>query len=338
MRDYDAVAKAVVVQSDGSIAIAGVENNGTGASYYRIDRVTSTGQLDTSWGNTVPKTGRVLFRPGTHRGRQAFEGLAQQSDGTLVAVGRYYAEGGPTQWAVADFAGTGGETPTLAITEQGTNFATLYDVAVQDDKILAAGEVNWTWGVARWLPSSGAGGSPTARRLLRHGRTRDHQLRRGRRGSRHRPARRPGDGRGRGRAEPAAHGARAIRRRAGRLRAVAAAAADAPVHQQASPVVEGTTLTSTTGTWTGFTELRVRWQRCATADPATADCPFIRDDGSTGSSDPAGERAARGDDVRHDRRRRRQARAGLRPDGERVGQLTRLDGDAPGRREGDDVG
>ncbi|MBW3544439.1 MAG: DUF4843 domain-containing protein, partial [Bacteroidetes bacterium] len=133
-------ARAVAVQADGKVVVAGVTNNGTGDNFALV-RYQSNGQLDGSFGSG----GKVItdFSAGPDEGRS----LHLLSDGGILLAGEAYNGSNQIDFALARYRsdgsldtsfGNGGKvtTPVGAGDDPGRA------VAVQGDgRILVAGEV-----------------------------------------------------------------------------------------------------------------------------------------------------------------------------------------------------
>jgi uncharacterized delta-60 repeat protein len=128
--DSDAEGRAIAVQPDGKIVVAGLS-----AAAFALARYTAGGALDTTFG-----TGGAVTTTFANAGSAQAVGVAVQSDGKIVAGGavdaafaatRYNADGSPD----VTF-GTGG----TAMTSFGGTFDTAEAMALQSDgKIVLAG-------------------------------------------------------------------------------------------------------------------------------------------------------------------------------------------------------
>jgi uncharacterized delta-60 repeat protein len=151
----DMSVKAVALQGDGKVVVAGSSYNG-GDSDFTLLRYTSAGALDTSFNGT----GTVTTDIGA-RGYDDPGGLVIQNDGRIVVAGRSATEGGVVTFSLARYDalgvldgnfGSGGLVNlSFGSFEQGA-----VAVALQDDgKIVAAGytgiSTDQNFAVARFL-------------------------------------------------------------------------------------------------------------------------------------------------------------------------------------------
>jgi uncharacterized delta-60 repeat protein len=104
--DPNSIGRAVAIQSDGKIVVVGKATgaDGTGTDGIVIERYTSNGSLDTSFGS-----GGVVLAAAGQLGDGY--GVAIQSDGKIVASG------------TADASGSGGVTPRVAVVRVNANGA-----------------------------------------------------------------------------------------------------------------------------------------------------------------------------------------------------------------------
>ena len=136
------VARAVAIQSDGKIVVAGYSHNGADND-FAVVRYTADGVLDTGFGTT--SSGIVITDIGSNP--DAAHSVAIQSDGKIVAAGSS-SDGTDHDFAVVRYTaagaldtsfGTGGKVTTAV----GSNPDIALAVAIQSDgKIVAAGYSN----------------------------------------------------------------------------------------------------------------------------------------------------------------------------------------------------
>ncbi|MBI2900971.1 MAG: hypothetical protein HYY17_12365 [Planctomycetes bacterium] len=133
------IVKAVVLQSDGKIVVAGYTDAGYNDNDIAVVRFNTDGSLDAGWGGG----GKVVTSTGEGGYDQA-HGLAIQSDGKVVVVGH----GGPGGLLAVRYATDGsldasfGEGGMQLSTTMGSSTSTAYLTAVviqPDHKIVAAG-------------------------------------------------------------------------------------------------------------------------------------------------------------------------------------------------------
>ena len=147
--------RAVAIQADGKIVVAGYSHNGTDYD-FAVVRYTAAGALDASFGSN----GTVTTAIGSSDAH--IHGMALQPDGKIVVVGHSHAESGddmavarynPDGTLDASFGSNG--TVTTAI---GSGYAYGFAAAVQaaDGKIVVAGTgsggTNYDMAVARYNP------------------------------------------------------------------------------------------------------------------------------------------------------------------------------------------
>jgi len=154
----EAVARAVVLQSDGKIIVAGSDSQGSGfgsEGAFALVRYRPDGSRDPGFGHD----GRVFDNlPGIENGG-AFA-VVLQSDGRIVAGGFHELSGGWTEGLLVRFKPSGaidrsfgraGEA-SLAAGRKGYVWVTCLRV-LSDDRILLAGEWNGHVLLARLLPN-----------------------------------------------------------------------------------------------------------------------------------------------------------------------------------------
>ncbi len=148
-------ARAVAVQSDGKIVVAGSSSNGSNDD-FAVVRYHADGTLDTDFGTG----GRVTTR--VRAGRDVAHAVAVQSDGKIVVAGHSWASGSSHDFAVvrynedgsldAGFSGDGKVFEDVAASAE--NYARA--VAVQSDgKIMVAGQSRgnqalWSFALVRF--------------------------------------------------------------------------------------------------------------------------------------------------------------------------------------------
>jgi uncharacterized delta-60 repeat protein len=114
--DGEASARAVALQRDGRILVAGsaIQPFGTGccAADFALARLTHAGTLDDSFGGD----GRVVtdFRPGADNGQDAAHALVVQGNGRILAAGGGAAGVGSIDYAVARYRADGSLDPTFS--------------------------------------------------------------------------------------------------------------------------------------------------------------------------------------------------------------------------------
>jgi uncharacterized delta-60 repeat protein len=112
----EASARAVALQRDGNVVLAGRVDRPFGAgccvSDFAVARLTSTGLPDTSFGGD----GRVVtdFLPGTDNGQDAAHALLVQADGRILAAGSGVGAAGSVDFAVARYRADGSLDPTFS--------------------------------------------------------------------------------------------------------------------------------------------------------------------------------------------------------------------------------
>jgi len=111
----EAVARAVALQRDGKLVLAGwaVRPLATGccAADFALARLSPAGRLDRSFG----RDGRVMtdFLPGIENGQDTAGAVLVQGDGRILAVGSAIAGGGSPDFGVARYRGDGSLDPTF---------------------------------------------------------------------------------------------------------------------------------------------------------------------------------------------------------------------------------
>jgi uncharacterized delta-60 repeat protein len=111
----DAVARAVAIQRDGKVVLAGRVIRGSGAGCCAADfalaRLTRAGAPDRSFGGD----GRVDtdFLAGADNGQDAADAVLVQADGRILAAGSGVAGGGSVDFAVARYRADGSLDPTF---------------------------------------------------------------------------------------------------------------------------------------------------------------------------------------------------------------------------------
>jgi uncharacterized delta-60 repeat protein len=139
-------ARAVAVQPDGKIVLAGwaTRSVGTGccASDFALVRLTTGGAVDSSFG----VDGRVFtdFLPGSDNGYDAAQAVVLQPDGRIVAAGGGVASATSVDFAVARYLADGSPDPTfsddgLVTTDFLGNFDEIRDVKVDSSGRIVAG-------------------------------------------------------------------------------------------------------------------------------------------------------------------------------------------------------
>ncbi|MEW6527710.1 MAG: delta-60 repeat domain-containing protein [Spirochaetota bacterium] len=133
-------AKAIAIQSDGKILVAGIANISGENNNFAIVRYNSDGTLDTSFGTE----GKVTTNFGSLRNDQAYA-MALQSDGKIIVAG-YTNEGGNFNFALARYNTNGSldtsfDSDGLVYTDLQTGSTDIaYAMAIQsDEKIVVAG-------------------------------------------------------------------------------------------------------------------------------------------------------------------------------------------------------
>jgi uncharacterized delta-60 repeat protein len=104
-------ARAVAIQADGKIVLAGSLQPSNGRVGFALARYTKRGRLDPSFG----QGGKVVTRFGAGRGVSEASALAIQPDGKVVAVGSWYRSpiNGPVRFALARFTSRGRLDPSF---------------------------------------------------------------------------------------------------------------------------------------------------------------------------------------------------------------------------------
>jgi len=155
-------AYRVVVQSDGKILTAGYAlfpNGQAGPQYdFALARYTSTGALDTSFGNGGKLTTPVGPTTGLFGSQDQARGLAVQSDGKIIAAGFATPTGFVGYFAVVRYTSTGVLDATF-----GTNgVRTTTIVGVDDEGYSMALQPDGKIVVAGWSESDGTAGDKFA--------------------------------------------------------------------------------------------------------------------------------------------------------------------------------
>jgi uncharacterized delta-60 repeat protein len=136
-------ARAVAVQADGKIVLAGALEGGHGA--FALARYTKRGRLDPSFG----QGGETMTRFGAGHSVSAAGGLAIQPDGKIVAIGSWYRSpiNGPVRFALARYTSRGRLDPSFGRGGKVvTSFGPRSDVSAgalllrADGKLVVAGE------------------------------------------------------------------------------------------------------------------------------------------------------------------------------------------------------
>jgi len=134
-------ARAVKIQSDGKIVVAGSSNNNGFNTDFALARYNADGSLDTTFGTG----GKVTTAMGT--ANDVAYAVTIQADGKIIAAG-YASTGGIAAFALARYTATGSLDATFGTggkitTAVGTDGATAHAVAIQSDgKIVAAGDTS----------------------------------------------------------------------------------------------------------------------------------------------------------------------------------------------------
>jgi uncharacterized delta-60 repeat protein len=138
---YEEIARAVAVQADGKIVVAGHTYNGSNTDFAMI-RYTSTGGYDTTFGTSW---GRVTT--GVLSSSDQAYSMAIQSDGKIVLAGSSYS-GSSTDFALLRYNTNGTldtsfDTDGKATTAVTGSTEEIYGLGIQTDgKIVAAGYAN----------------------------------------------------------------------------------------------------------------------------------------------------------------------------------------------------
>ena len=175
----NAEARAVAVQADGKIVLAGALEPANGRGGFALARYTSRGRLDPSFG----KGGRVVTHFGTGHSLSEAEAFAIQPDGKIVTVGSWYGSPihGPVRFALARYTPRGRLDPSFGhggkvLTSFGRRSdADARDVLIQPDgRLVVAGNGYSAVELARYRAdgtldrSFGHGGRVVAK-LFRYG-------------------------------------------------------------------------------------------------------------------------------------------------------------------------
>jgi uncharacterized delta-60 repeat protein len=156
--------KAVTIQADHKIVVAGTTNRGAfvGDDDFALARYNADGSLDT----TFSGDGKQNTNFGT-RYHDSASGIALQPDGKIIAAGHSTGEG-DTGFALVRYSGDGSlDTSFSSDGRQHTGFgAAASDVALQlDGKIVAAGSGDGDFALARYQGGSASsppgGSAPT---------------------------------------------------------------------------------------------------------------------------------------------------------------------------------
>jgi uncharacterized delta-60 repeat protein len=138
-------ARAVAVQADGKIVLAGSLQPSNGPARFALARYTKRGRLDPSFG----QDGKVATRFGAGRSVSQAGALAIQPDGKLVALGSWYRSpiNGPAYIALARYTPRGRLDPSFGHGGKVvTSFGPRSDVGAgallirADGKLVVAGE------------------------------------------------------------------------------------------------------------------------------------------------------------------------------------------------------
>jgi uncharacterized delta-60 repeat protein len=144
----EATARAVVVQRDGKVVLAGGVDRASGAgccvSDFAVARLTSAGAPDTSFGGD----GRVVtdFLPGADNGQDTAHSVLVQADGRILAAGSGVSGPVSVDFAVARYRADGSLDPTFSNDGRATSdfvgfFDEIRDLAVdRDGRIVAGGQ------------------------------------------------------------------------------------------------------------------------------------------------------------------------------------------------------
>jgi uncharacterized delta-60 repeat protein len=137
-------ARAVAVQADGKVVLAGEVNPRQGQGEFGLARYTARGRLDPRFGHG----GKVLTHFGSRRNLSGASALAIQPDGKIVALGSWSrsASSGPTRFALARYTtrgrldpsfGHGGKLVTSFLPRSEASPGSL--LIQQDGKLIVAG-------------------------------------------------------------------------------------------------------------------------------------------------------------------------------------------------------
>ncbi len=154
----DAVARALVLQSDGKIVVAGSNSQGSGFGSdgaFALVRYLPDGSRDSGFGHD----GRVLHGlPGIENGGAFAVGL--QSNGRIVVGGFHEVSGGWTEGLLVGFKSNGaidrsfGRAGEVSLVAGRKGYVWITSLRVlPNDRILLAGEWNGHFLVARLLPN-----------------------------------------------------------------------------------------------------------------------------------------------------------------------------------------
>jgi uncharacterized delta-60 repeat protein len=146
--DGEATARAMALQRDGKVLLAGRVDRPFGAGCcvadFAVARLTSAGTLDRSFGGD----GRVVtdFLPGADNGQDAAHAVLVQADGRILAAGSGVAGGVSVDFAVARYRADGSLDPTFSTDGRATSdfvgfFDEIRDLAVdRDGRIVVGGQ------------------------------------------------------------------------------------------------------------------------------------------------------------------------------------------------------
>lgn len=140
--NHDDRGLCMLVQPDGRILVGGGSHQGNGTK-FALTRLMPDGSLDVSFGSG----GRVATQVGSPPNLdEAFQSLALQPDGKIIAVGRTFVNGSGYRAAILRYSVTGVLDPSFSgdgiqVDDHGTgDDDTYYGVGVQDDgRIVVAG-------------------------------------------------------------------------------------------------------------------------------------------------------------------------------------------------------
>jgi uncharacterized delta-60 repeat protein len=140
-------SKAIAIQADGKVVIAGIVLNSTSSYDFAVTRYNNDGSLDTSFGNA----GKVITQVGT--GWDNAEAIAIQADGKIIVSGTASDSQG-TNFASVRYNSDGSLDTTFGNegkvrTFTGSSYG--YATAIQaDSKIIVAGNSNSQFAVTRY--------------------------------------------------------------------------------------------------------------------------------------------------------------------------------------------
>ena len=157
--DTDSEARAVALQADGKIVVAGriydANNSSLSLYYFALTRYNSDGTLDQTFGNSG-----IVVVPAANESNEAFA-VAVQPNGKIVAAGFYDTlPGFQTAYDLAvvrlesnGLLDTSFDQDGIALTDLGSDSETAFSLALQSDgKILIAGSggVNFDFAMVRY--------------------------------------------------------------------------------------------------------------------------------------------------------------------------------------------